>query len=192
MSSDPFPEHPDANKLFARNGVINAALPIARLQRLQASLAGTGQTDTAVMVQLTFGHDDEGRRRLVGKLDAAIQLLCQRCLQPLQQQLHCNLDVLILDSEAALKALPAADAVAIDVIVDETGELDVLALIEDELLLSLPLVPLHEDPHCSSALDLVRRKSGQEDELDAQGANRRQNPFAVLAALKQDPKQDKN
>lgn len=184
MSRDPFPEHTDATKLFARNGSISAVLPLARLQRLLASLADPGLTDASqVLVDLDFGHDDEGRRRLRGSLQTSVKQLCQRCLQPMQQDLHCDLDLLVLDSEKELNELPEAVAVSMDIVVDETGELDVLALIEDELLLSLPLVPMHENSDCSAVLNDLKRRA----EADAvSGEGNRPNPFAVLATLKQD------
>lgn len=178
MSKDPFPEHTDATKLFARNGSISAVLPVARLPRFLASQADTAKAASGeVLVELEFGHDDEGRRRLTGSLQTSVQQLCQRCLQPMKQELHCSLDLLVLDSEQELHELPDAEAVSTDVIVDEAGELDVLALIEDELLLSLPLVPMHENADCSAVLNELRQK------VDA-GGGEAANPFAVLAALK--------
>jgi uncharacterized protein len=186
MSRDPFPEHTDATKLFARNGLISAVLPVSRLQRLQASLADPGLTDACeVLVDLEFSHDEEGRRRLQGSLQTNVTQLCQRCLQPMQEELNCSLDLLVLDSESELRELnELPDAVAaLDVIVDEAGELDVLALIEDELLLSLPLVPMHEDADCSAVLNDLKRKA---EAAEASGAGKKPNPFAVLATLKQD------
>lgn len=192
MSRDPFPEHTDATKLFARNGSISAVLPVSRLERLQANLADPGSADAReVLVDLEFGHDGQGRRRLQGSLQTNVVQMCQRCLQPMQQELHCSLDLLVLDSESELKELnelPDAAAAALDVIVDEAGELDVLALIEDELLLSLPLVPMHEDADCSAVLNDLKRKA---EAADASGEGKSPNPFAVLAALKQDRTPDK-
>jgi uncharacterized protein len=189
MSNDPFPEHTDAAKLFANNGAVNAGLSFQRLPRLLANLADAGQgVGGEAQVQLSFGHDDEGRRRLRGSLHANVTQLCQRCLQPLQQVLHCDLDLLVLDSEAELNELPDADALYTDVIVDEAGDLDVLALIEDELLLSLPLVPMHDDADCSPMLNELRQLASVAEEGQS-NAGKRPNPFAVLATLKQDKNQ---
>lgn len=181
MSKDPFPERADTSKLFARNGSISAVLPLHRLARLTANLAGSdAEADTPVQVELQFGHDEEGRRRLQGQLQTQVTQLCQRCLQPMQQTLQCTLDLLVLDSEDELEALPDADDISTDAVVDEAGELDLLALIEDELLLSLPLAPLHEDPHCSTVLNTLRSRA----QAEADAIEQRANPFAVLAGLK--------
>jgi uncharacterized protein len=47
---------------------------------------------------------------------------------------------------------------------------DVVALIEDEVLLSLPLAPVHEDVHCNAALSAAREQ--------------KESPFKVLQGLK--------
>ena len=182
MSKDPFPEHTDTSKLFSRNGTVSAVLPLAKLPRLVASLAEAPlAADNEVAVELNFGHDGEGRRRLSGSLHTRVTQLCQRCLQPMQEELHCSLDLLVLDSEEELNELPEAETVAIDVIVDEVGDLDILALVEDELLLSLPLVPMHQDTDCSAVLNELRQQAAAGSE-----EGKRPNPFAVLAALKQE------
>lgn len=177
MSKDPFPEHADTSKLFARNGSISAVLPLRELSRLASTLM---EPLADVQVQLQFGHDEEGRRRLQGSLGAEITQLCQRCLQPLVQTLECTLDLLVLDSEAALADLSDADAAAMDVLVDEADALDLRALIEDELLLSLPLAPMHADLNCSAVLNALRQQAEAADRAVSQQAN----PFAVLAGLK--------
>jgi uncharacterized protein len=186
MPSDPFPELPDANRLFARNGEINAALPFSRLKRFSDCLSDPeGQVD----VVLNFDLDEEGRRRLSGSLDAVATLLCQRCLQPLQVELHSSLKLLFVDSEAEVKQASHTDAD--DVIVDKGESPDVLAIIEDELILSLPLAPVHEKDSCNTALNALRQETTAEKlGENSKDENRKQNPFAILATLKQ--KTDKN
>ena len=63
--------------------------------------------------------------------------------------------------------------------VDEHGEVNLLQLFEDELIISLPIVPLHAEDACTVTEDDMtfgKRKPEQE----------RQNPFAVLQELKRD------
>lgn len=169
MSPDPFPERIDAAKLFVRNGAVKAALPLARLPRLAGFLSGTSPD---VAVDLHFTLDDEGRRRMGGTLAVPVTVVCQRCLQPMQLQLGSTLDLLVVDDDAALQELADdEDAVAL-----ADGQLDLPALIEDELILSLPLVPLHEDRNCNTVLATLREEGA--------GTEARPNPFAILATLK--------
>jgi uncharacterized protein len=170
MSSSPFPERIDAVKMFAREGTISAELPLARLQRLTGQLASN---QGAVAVDLRFGSDEEGRRVISGTLDTPVKVACQRCLQDMDLDLHSEISLFAVDDEEAFQELRDDQD---GVIVPEDGMLDVQSLVEDEILLSLPMVPMHEDAACSAPLNALR---GGEVEADS-----RPNPFAVLAGLK--------
>ena len=171
--------------MFARSGRIDAFLPLAKLTRLAPLLADTaGQ----VQVELRFGLDEEGRRHLQGELSVDLQLTCQRCLQALSLPLRCELSLLVFDDQAQLSQYllqQGGESMERDVLVlAEVGvgpardELDLPGLVEDELMLSLPLVPVHVDDTCNTAFNKLRqdRKSAE--------VEKRPNPFAVLAQLK--------
>lgn len=178
MSPDPFPEFPDALRLFARNGKINANLPFARLLRFSDYLF---ERNGQVTVNLNFEHDAAGRRHLSGSLASKVVLQCQRCLQPLQQDLNSSLDILVLDTEAELEELEALHEVSnsADAVIGTDEELDILGIIEDELILSLPLAVVHEDEHCNTQLDALKQQATEQ-------LSSKQNPFTVLSALKKD------
>lgn len=173
MSSAPFPERIDAVKLFAREGSITAELPLARLQRFSGQLSSN---EGAVAVDLHFGRDEEGRRLLSGTLDTTVKVACQRCLQDMDLELHSTLELFVFDTEQEVAELRDDQD---GVVMPEDGNLDVLALVEDELLLSLPMIPMHADTACNQVLNALR-----EGEADT-----RPNPFAVLAGLKAAPAQ---
>ena len=62
--------------------------------------------------------------------------------------------------------------------VDSFGEINLLEMIEDEFILSLPLVPMHTDEHCEvSESELVFGELPEE-------LAKKPNPFAILANLK--------
>ena len=64
----------------------------------------------------------------------------------------------------------------------EVGEdpLDLLALVEEELLLALPIVPLHD-------LEICQPPAGPDESEPSEDEVTRSNPFSVLAQLKRDP-----
>ncbi len=101
--------------------------------------------------------------------DATVSLECQRCLQPLRVPLHVDRRLFFVEGEVAAAAL---DTDCKDDVLTLEPAIDLRALIEDELLLALPLVPRHEV--CPEPLPL----RGDED-TPAQ-----EHPFAALAALK--------
>ncbi|EJS85856.1 hypothetical protein AAUPMC_19809, partial [Pasteurella multocida subsp. multocida str. Anand1_cattle] len=59
------------------------------------------------------------------------------------------------------------------------GEIDLVGAIEDELILSLPIVPMHSSEHCE--VSMAEQVFGELPEALA----KKPNPFAVLASLKQ-------
>lgn len=107
-----------------------------------------------------------------------VPLTCQRCLGPVRIPLEVERWFRFVADEATAEAL------------DDDSEEDLLALeprpsliglIEDELILSLPLVPLHE--RCPQPLPAAIEADGGEK---APGSER-PHPFAALAKLKGKP-----
>lgn len=203
MSTGPFPDRVDTARLFARYGRIDAALPLQRLNRLQTFLA---DSEGQASVKLQFGLDAEGRKQLNGSISAELHLACQRCLRALPLQVESELsmlvfanrqemdkqlpegsrdrDLLVLDELQAERLLASGEQQGTDSGKDAGNaeqELDVLALVEDELILSLPLAPLHEDDNCSEAWNQLRDSS---EALEREVVQNAPKPFAVLAQLK--------
>ena len=104
---------------------------------------------------------------------ATVPLTCQRCLHPVPTELLIEQDFRFVADEAT--ALAEDDASEEDLLVLEDS-FNLQALIEDELLMSLPLVPMH--PACMS------EQAPTSKEEAALLAEARPNPFAVLASLK--------
>lgn len=102
---------------------------------------------------------------------AHIDLVCQRCLQPLPVLVEGRRSFLFVPGETEAAEL---DADSEDDVLALTRALDLRELVEDELLLSLPLVPRHE----SCPLPLPQTSE------DAVAADEPPHPFAALAALR--------
>ena len=108
------------------------------------------------------------------QLSADLVLECQRCNQELIHRLQRDAQFRFVASEEELNALPIEDD-EVDVVVG-THHMDLAAWVEDEAILSLPLVPRHED--CRPAVPLTAAE-------EAAGAGEPPpNPFAALAGLK--------
>jgi uncharacterized protein len=98
-----------------------------------------------------------------------VRLVCQRCLSPFTQPINAESRLVLVTDEAQAEATEERlDDESIDVIVASTA-MDLLALVEDEALLSLPLSPRHEVcPEDSAAVVNSKLES----------------PFAILKKLK--------
>ena len=99
---------------------------------------------------------------------------CQRCFKPLNLALHKKTLLGICSAEDDLQSL---DEKYEPLQLDADNELSVTKLLEDELLLAMPFLPLHSEAECSGM-----------DELNKINAAAGLKPFAVLAALKNDVK----
>lgn len=169
MLPDRFPERVDPQRIFANHGSISSEIPLGSFDRLQQYLRSD---DGLVNVRLDFGFDDNGRRKISGTVSARVSLRCERCLEDMPFDIASHLDVLVLASEAQARALPAGT----EAIVPDDDGLDLRAVVEDELILSLPIVPHHEDAACSE--DLNRLKQSERPEPGESS------PFAKLRELK--------
>ncbi|MEJ0004179.1 MAG: YceD family protein [Pararobbsia sp.] len=121
-------------------------------------------------------------------IEAAPWLECQRCLTPYRQPLDVAATFQIVASEEEADAAPLDDD-EVDVIVG-SRQFDLYELIEEELLLSLPLVPkhavcpsVHEALVTGQAGDIVIERSAEDEPPRRDEAD---NPFAALQALKRD------
>ena len=108
--------------------------------------------------------------------DTVVQMQCQRCLRPVDVAADVDRSFRFVKDEATAAALD--DESEEDVLVLES-HFNAHALIEDELLMSLPLVPRHDI--CPVPVKLAVEDPEFEAELDA-----KPNPFAALAKLRLD------
>lgn len=126
-------------------------------------------------VRLSFFVDPQKLVVMKGQAKLDVELECQRCGKPFVQTLSCDFcysPVANLDQADELPEI--YDAVELN----EFSEIDLLGTVEDELILNLPLVPMHSSEHCE--VSVAEQVFG---ELPEQLASK-PNPFAVLASLK--------
>lgn len=118
-----------------------------------------------------------GQNWLYLQLHTQLPLTCQRCLQPVAVDMDVQRDFRFVRDEATAEAQD--DECEEDLLV-MSRSFDLHTLMEDELLMALPLVPRHE--HCPQPLDF----DGTEAAPAQSGAEavQKPNPFAVLAELR--------
>lgn len=146
---------------------LRGSLPVAGLTRLQDYLF---DSDGSVEFVVSGGRDLQRRPILTLEISGSLHLQCQRCLGELDYLLQV-LNRLRLVSKGEDLSEDADDPEAPDCI-EANPQLDVALLIEDEILLSLPLSPRHAEGTCQNML------ARQEHDADRTGA------FAKLRALK--------
>jgi uncharacterized protein len=145
---------------FARNAaVLKGRLGMESMPRLVQS----GCSGSVLDFVLTGEINERGKSGLKLAVDGSVRLQCQRCLGSLDLPLHLETELEFASSEAEIMA---ADDDIERVVAGR--EMNVAALVEDEVLLALPMVPRHEQ--CSAAAGL--------------GADAKPSVFEALAALR--------
>lgn len=111
------------------------------------------------------------------QVEGGLKVTCQRCLEPLVVALDRDFELALLFHEADIDRIGDAEYVMVDEISDVQNRrlLPIKALLEDELMLALPLSPRHED--CQMLVQEVGEQAPSEMEET-------ENPFAALAMLK--------
>ncbi|MBO9490769.1 23S rRNA accumulation protein YceD [Endozoicomonas sp. G2_1] len=126
-----------------------------------------------VNVSVNFEVDELGLVVISGQGSASVVLTCQRCTEDLAMDLEIDFSFSPVKNAEAADNLPSYyDAIELD----ENGEVNLRALVEDELLLAIPLIPKHDLKDCAAPADSVWGELPEEQD--------KPNPFDVLKQLK--------
>lgn len=160
----------DLNRVGPTPVTLTGRLELQQLSRLRALARPGGHAD----VQLR-AVEEQGRRWLRGEIRAEVPLICQRCLDTLQYPVAADVRLMWVRAGSESVHLPEG----YDAIVSASGRIKLANLVEDELLLALPMVARHEPPdECAARFSANGVQSSVEAEIRTPG------PFAVLEALK--------
>ena len=148
---------------FARAAArLQGAWPVAEFLRLHDALRSTAGT---LHYELRGVPEEQGRPVLRLKVEGSLQLACQRCLGALEFPLKLEVTLQLAATQEEMDAAPL-EADGPDSII-AGKEMQVQALVEDEVLLAIPIAPRHEA--CAGGV--------------ADAESRKQTPFAGLRGL---------
>jgi len=141
-------------------------------------------------IELEFDEDDEHVLFIDGKAQASVYMTCQRCLEPMLVGLDARFLLGLVEDEAKADQLPKQ----YEPLVVSGKSSSLPGIIEDELILSLPLVAVHEVDQCPAST-VVSNKASAQVEGDGQGNEKEEdklnNPFSVLSTLKKKGKTER-
>ncbi|MQW93217.1 hypothetical protein GFH30_02990 [Acinetobacter wanghuae] len=181
MSANTFPAQIEPFKWAEQGFVWSGQLPLSRFARIAREAIGSID-DQLINVDCKLSMDAYHRVVwLDGHVETTVPMECQRCLGPVEIELVSDFHLALVDDESLIERLDEdADFIVLGESeattkgsFDAPAMADLLALIEDELLLLMPLSPKHEfcvHKHQPATEELVEEK--------------RDNPFDVLAGLK--------
>ncbi len=154
----------DPEQITDKPMVLEGTFSPAELDRLGDSLAnGEGELRYRVTARL-----ETGRRMVVScTIEGFVFLTCQRSLEAFRCAVSIDDRLVLVRSESELPPIEEESETEDYLVADEP--LDVRDLVEDAVLLALPMVP---------------RKPGLEESAGSKEAVRKESPFAALASLK--------
>ena len=155
----------------ARNGSFEGEIRLSEMSRLMEllHLEGEQQRERKIALSFAFSRSEYDLPMVSGQVQAELQLECQRCLQPMDVPLSLDFSLLVDASDDIVQHSSQ------DTLYSDDGYIDIVEVVEDELILAVPLVATHEDRDCNS--DWLASASTAE-------TSERENPFAVLEQLK--------
>ena len=139
-------------------------IAVSSFERLRPLLTDSGGV---LQVRLSFRLDERCMRVLTGSIAGELRLVCQRCLQALAFPLQIEFSLGIVTGEDEIDRLPQGYEPLL-----VSGELlRTVEVVEDEVLLVIPPVPMHEPGRCESG-------------YRNQPLPEKDNPFSILEKLK--------
>lgn len=127
-----------------------------------------------IVVGLRFEIDAQGLTFFHGDIKTKVSLECQRCNEPFDYEIEQVFSFTPIEEGQSVDDIPEAyDPVELN----EHGEINLLALLEDEIILSLPIVAMHDPKDCNIT-------KGELSYGEIEPEQKQPNPFAVLKELK--------
>ena len=155
----------------AQQGCFEGEIALSEMERLGELLHPEGDAGETgkVAVRFEFSRNEFDIPTVTGRLQTRLDLECQRCLRPLALPLELDFRLMIDASDEMVRHS------SVDTLYSDDGYIDIAEVVEDELILAVPLVAMHDDTACNDswpASEAILEPAAKE------------NPFAVLEQLK--------
>ena len=182
------PVEVDPFRLVEQGRIYQGRIPIGDHPRLKellfvgdANTTDDASSDILVDVKLEFTKTDTRLPVIKGNISTSFSVPCQRCLEAETVKFDTDIKVVLVSTDAQADKLQEG----YDTWLVEDQRLFLQDFIEDEILLAMPNIVMHEV--CESAKELI--EALPEDHIDViEGENEqtqeKKNPFAVLKDLK--------
>jgi uncharacterized protein len=180
MSEHARPPHIDARQWCLDGRQLTGQTALSKFERLMQESQGVGaENPVNWSVRAWTMTDATGVSQAWLHLDAKLDmpLTCQRCLRAVDESIHIQRSYRFVETEAQADLQDEASEEDLLVI---SRDFDLAALMEDEVLMDMPVVPRHEV--CPVAVKLAAI------DADFEAVSVKPNPFLALASLKTKPR----
>ena len=174
------PEYVDPYRLANKGESLSGDIAVASMTRLSQILM---EKKASVAVTLAFGYGERRRVTVSGTIATDLVLKCERCLGPMPWPIQIDFKLAMVKAGNQGEIPPEYEQYIMD-----SDRVRLYEMIEDEILLSLPLVAKHAAEDCH-AMDYLQTGAEHKDADQGTGQEagqetERKNPFAVLKDLK--------
>lgn len=135
------PRQIDPMRLCDMGAKLEGEIPLQAMKRIAELVAEKNGT---AAISFVFGKERQGFRSICGKIVAHLVLTCQRCLQPMPYDLELKVALSPVYNEGQAANLPKD----FDMLLVGEEPMLLVDIIEDELLLNLPIIAKHKDGEC--------------------------------------------
>ncbi|MFK5895328.1 MAG: YceD family protein [Pseudomonadota bacterium] len=177
------PQYIDYIRYTDAKKTIKGELPVSDCTRLIEMLSADTSLNDNIHLEFDFGVDNLANRFVKGHVSVSLTLTCQRCMQDMDYPVDLHLALAFIKTKADEQQIAGLyDSFYIE----KSEPIDFFALVEDEIILSLPIIAKHKNENCI-ANDLYDDKQIDEIDIaytDAEKEAKKKNPFAILKQLK--------
>lgn len=173
MSDHTLPKTLDPFKYADQNKILEGEIALSLMPRLAEMLV---DTDGRAKVRLEFDRDPQRLRILNGTLSTTVNLMCQRCLHAVAKEIKSEFTLGIVYNDEQAQNLPRT----YEPLLVEDEKLVLLDVVEEELILSLPMFAYHASCETED-YDKAEETEAASEELEEET---KPNPFEVLSGLK--------
>ncbi|MEZ8824988.1 23S rRNA accumulation protein YceD [Vibrio amylolyticus] len=164
--------HP--SKTAQKRTDIDGIIQVSLLKRLKEATEGVKRD---AEVSMSFGLDEQRLVVISGKANVEVDLECQRCNEVFTHSCDVQFTYTPCNEKSEEEAPEEYDLVDLN----EYGELDLIELVEDEFILSLPQIAMHDEADCSVDTNNMVFGEIPEEIIEEE---KKPNPFDVLKNLK--------
>ena len=139
MPSEKLPQSVTVRKLVDSRAILAGYVVPERLPRVDGAISAFAGN---FQVELDFGLNESKKSKIDVQINGDVEMQCQRCLEPVtvSVSIETTLTVAAHDEEARAQIKDYEP-----ILLNDEGVLDIDALIEEEILLSLPVVAMHPE-----------------------------------------------
>ena len=159
-------------RLVEQGRKLDGVSDIASLSRIDDLLA---DKDGTLSVNLTFYRNESALPALKGQITGDLSLICQRCLDKMSLPIATTMELVFVSNDEKAQSLQDG----YETYLVEDSRILLNDLIEDEVLLSIPQLVVHED--CEPYRPLIEVTP---ETISQTVHEEKNNPFAVLKNLK--------